>query len=57
MNKIKTGDVLFSTKNNCKITVNKITENGVLCDWFTGSTLHREIIQIYPNPNNFKLLV
>jgi len=41
----ETGDVLFSTKNNCKVTVNKVSENGILCDWFVETTLHREIIE------------
>ena len=40
------GDVLFYEKNNCKVTVHKVSGNDILCDWFVGTTLYREIIQL-----------
>lgn len=42
---ISTGDVLFSKKSNCKVTIHEITENGIICDWFIGTQHHRKLIQ------------
>lgn len=41
---INPGDVVFSKRDNCKVTVNTVTNKGILCDWFTDTQLHRELI-------------
>ena len=33
--KFKTGDVVFSSKENCDMTVREYKNNQVVCNWFT----------------------
>lgn len=50
---IKCGDVVFCKEHNCNVTVNKVLEDGVLCDWFetnadgTWGKHHQEVIRDY----------
>ena len=41
----KTGDVLFSKENNCKVTVEAVTTDGqIVCVWMDNDGhMHREL--------------
>ncbi len=48
---LKIGDVVFSKKYNCKVTVREIVDDGIICNWFDFDDLK------YGNLNREKLLI